>query len=261
MRLWTSEERDRVPQWFRARKHLPQEEVLAQFEQDFGYRRTFSAIQTASYYRAKRKSYRSSRKRKRTLPRNNISARPTIIEPAPVTEPCDITQRPLATDSAAAASVSFLDALRSFPRDIPSSENSLSAISSAESLQTAHTEAQVSSNTTEGTSWNARSSFCACESKTGSPGQAGPVVSCPIHGEAAKGNTLSGNGCQSTHLGSADDRGGNGPSDTNQRVCEVGTPASFRPVNLWSRSGSGVVGLRAQASRPVAHHHGRLRTL
>jgi hypothetical protein len=78
-----------------------------------------------------------------------------------------------------------------------------------------------------------------------------PSFLAPYTGRLRKA-TLSGDGFQSAHLGSADDREGNGSSHTNQQVCEVGTPASFRPVNLWSRSGSGVVGLRAQASRPLA---------
>ncbi|KAH2125097.1 hypothetical protein KXV35_008252, partial [Aspergillus fumigatus] len=133
-RLWTSEERDRVPQWFRERKHLPQEEVEAQFEQDFGYHRSFGAIQTASYHRPKQKGHGNSRKRRRTLGPDNPSQQPNTTEPASVPR----------------ASISFLDALKRFPRpEIPMAESDQPKDSSAELLQTAHAEAQMPSNATD----------------------------------------------------------------------------------------------------------------
>jgi hypothetical protein len=153
MRLWTSEERKRVPQWFRARKHLPQEEILAQFEQDFGYHRSFSAIQTASYYRAKPKGYRNPRKRRRTLVADNPPQRSTTTEPASVAEPSNIAPRLLTSDSVPKASIPFLGALKRFPRsETPRAEIHQPKDSSAQLLQTAHAEAQMPSNAADGTS-------------------------------------------------------------------------------------------------------------
>jgi hypothetical protein len=153
MRLWMSEERKRVPQWFRARKHLPREEVEAQFEQDFGCHRSFSAIQTASYYRAKPKGYRNPRKRRRTLAADNPSHRSTTTEPASVAEPSNIAPRLLTSDSVPKASIPFLGALKRFPRsETPRAEIHQPKDSSAQLLQTAHAEAQMPSNAADGTS-------------------------------------------------------------------------------------------------------------
>jgi hypothetical protein len=247
MRLWTSGERKRVPQWFRARKHLPQEEILAQFEQDFGYHRSFSAIQTASYYRAKPKGYRNPRKRRRTLVADNPPQRSTTTEPASVAEPSNIAPRLLTSDSVPKASIPFLGALKRFPRsETPRAEIHQPKDSSAELLQTAQAEAQMPSNAADGTSWNGRSLSSGSSSEIRSPGQAVTGIPCPTVGENVSAS--SGNGCQLIQLGSTSDRDGNGPGNTNTETCELGTHASFQPVNLRSRPCSGAVDARAHAS-------------
>jgi hypothetical protein len=250
MRPWTSEERDRVPPWFRARKHLPQEEVVAQFEQDFGHHRSFGAIQTASYHRPKQKGYRNPRKRRRTLPADNPSQRPTTTEPASVTEPPNIAPQSLTSDSVPRASISFLDALKRFPRsEIPRAEVDQLKDSTAELLQTAYAEAQMSSNVADGTSRNGRSLSSASSSGIRSPGHAVTGIPCPTVGESV--SVSSGNSRQSTQLGSTNDRDGSGPGNMNTEICELRTPATFRPVNLGSRPGIGAVDVRAHASMTV----------
>jgi hypothetical protein len=253
MRVWTSEELDRVPPWFRARKHLPQEEVVAQFEQDFGHHRSFGAIQTASYRRSKTKGYGNPRKRRRTLPPDNSSPPTTATKATPVTEPSNITPQPLASKSVPRASISFLDALKSFP----GSKKPRTAVKSAAELpQTAHAESQMPSNAADGTSWNESSNSSASASVIRSPGQAVTGVPCDVScatvGKAVGGCVSPGNGGQLTLLGSTNDRDENGPCNTNTQICELRTPASFQPVNLRSRSGSGAVDVRAHASVTVA---------
>jgi hypothetical protein len=247
-RLWTSEERDRVPQWFRERKHLPQEEVEAQFEQDFGYHRSFGAIQTASYHRAKQKGHGNSRKRKRTLGPDNPSQRPNTTEPASGTEPSNIAPRSLTSDSVPRASISFLDALKRFPRsEIPMAESDQPKDSSAELLQTAHAEAQMPSNDADGISGYGHSFFSASLSEIRSPGQAVTGLPYPTVGETVSVSLE--NGRQLTQLDCTSDRDGNGPGDPNTETTEtyeLGAHASFQPINLESRPGSGAV--RAHAS-------------
>jgi hypothetical protein len=250
MRPWTSEERDRVPPWFRARKHLPQDEVVAQFEQDFGHHRSFGAIQTASYHRPKQKGYRNPRKRRRTLPANNPSQRPTTTEPTSVTEPPNIATQSLTFGSVARASISFLGALKRFPRsEIPRAEVNQLKDSSAELLQTAQSEAQMPSNAADGTSWNEGSTSSASASVIRSPGQAVNGNPCPTVGETV--SVPAGNSRQLTQLGSTSDRDGNDPGNTNTETCEFGTHANFRPVNLGSRPGSGAVDVSAHAAITV----------
>ncbi|KAF4230171.1 hypothetical protein CNMCM8980_005916 [Aspergillus fumigatiaffinis] len=246
MRVWTSEELDRVPQWFRARKHLPQEEVEAQFEQDFGCHRSFGAIQTASYRRSKTKGYGNPRKRRRTLAPNNPSLQPSTTEPASGTEPLNIAPRSLTSDSVPRVSISFLDALKSFP----GSGIRRAELHQPKMLQAANAEA--SSNAADGTSRNERSSTSASASEIRSPTQAVTGALLPTVGEPASGSVSAGNGCQSTQLGSTSDRDGNSPCNTNTETSELGTPACFRPINLGPRPGPGAVDVRAHASMTVA---------
>ncbi|KAF7177422.1 hypothetical protein CNMCM7691_005627 [Aspergillus felis] len=250
-RPWTSEERARVPQWFRARKHLPRKEVVAQFEQDFGHHRSFGAIQTASYYRPKTKDDGNPRKRRRTLAPGNPSPRPTTTETARATEPSNDVPRSLTTDSIPRANISFLDALKSFPRpEVPRAELNQPKVVSAESLQAAN--AEEPSNAAGGTSWNERSSSSTSASEIRSPGQAVTGALLPTVGEAVVGCVSSGNDYRLTQLSSTNDRDGNGPCNANTENRALGTPAGFRPVNLGSRPGSGAVDMRAHASMTVA---------
>lgn len=250
-RLWTSEERDRVPQWFRERKHLPQEEVEAQFEQDFGYHRSFGAIQTASYHRPKQKGHGNSRKRRRTLGPDNPSQQPNTTEPASGTEPSNVAPRSLTSDSVPRASISFLDALKRFPRpEIPMAESDQPKDSSAELLQTAHAEAQMPSNATDGISRYGHSFSSTSLSEIRNPGQAVTGIPYPTVGETLSVSME--NGRQFTQLDSTSERDGNGPGHTNTETTEttesyeLGAHASFQPINLGPRPGSGAV--RAHAS-------------
>ncbi|KAH1416212.1 hypothetical protein KXX64_004910 [Aspergillus fumigatus] len=246
MRLWTSEELDRVPQWFRARKHLTHKEVEAQFEQDFGCHRSFGAIQTASYRRAKPKGYGNPRKRRRTLAPDNPSQQRATTEPASGTEPSNIAPRSLTSYSVPRAGVSFLDALKSFPR----SGIRRAELNQPKMLQAANAEAPI--NAADGTSWNERSSTTASASEMRSPGQAVTGVLLPTVGDAVSGSVSAGNGCELTQLGATSDRDGNSPSNTSTEISELGTPACFRPITLGSRPCPGAVNARAHASMTVA---------
>jgi hypothetical protein len=188
-RPWTSEERERVPQWFRARKHLPHKEVVAQFEQDFGHRRSFGAIQTASYYRSKTKGHGNPHKRRRTLPSDNPSLQLTTTEPAPVIEPSNNLPLSLTTDSVPRVNISFLDALKSFPRsEVPGPKRNQPKVLSAESLQAANAEAPSNA-----ASCNERSSSSASASEIRGPGQPVTGVLLPTVAEAVGGRVSSGN--------------------------------------------------------------------
>jgi hypothetical protein len=100
-----------------------------------------------------------------------------------------------------------------------------------------------------GTSWNGRSLSSASSSEMRSPDQAVTGIPCPTVGETV--SVPSGNGCPLTQLSSTSDRDGNGPGSTNTETFELGTHASFRPVNMGSRPGSGAVDVSAHASITV----------
>ncbi|GIJ92748.1 hypothetical protein Asppvi_002026 [Aspergillus pseudoviridinutans] len=80
-RPWTPEELDRLPQWYCGYKNLSRKTIVAQFQRDFGCRRSFGAIQSALY----RTGYRNPRRRRRT--QDTPSRQQTAIDPAPATEP------------------------------------------------------------------------------------------------------------------------------------------------------------------------------
>ncbi|KAI2756354.1 hypothetical protein DTO006G1_7994 [Penicillium roqueforti] len=48
-RRWTTEQKARLPRWFKSRSHLPEKEVELHFKHDFGHSRTFAAIQAKLY--------------------------------------------------------------------------------------------------------------------------------------------------------------------------------------------------------------------